>query len=421
MIRREPSETITPDGISNTPTDSSLAEMTGLMETIQSLYHIEDLDTLLEQVLKEARRLVGADAGTLYLKAKGRLFFSYIQNDSLFEGEQAESRYLYSSRSLPVDGSSLAGYVAKMAEPLLIDNVYDIQSSVSYSFNPDFDKKTNYKTRSMLIVPLLTRGKKVVGVLQLINAKRGGDEWGAFSGRDLLIANQFAQNAADAIERAKLSREMVLRLVELSSLRDPFETGAHAKRVAAYAVELYQIWATRRGISTGEIEEKRQIIRNAAMLHDVGKVAISDTILRKKGLLTPEERGVMRLHTIYGARLFRHTDSPWDNMAREVALNHHERWDGTGYPGYVEGLYKKKVKIGRSKKGEAIPLSARIVAIADVYDALMSRRAYKTAWTEEEVCGYLRNEAGKQFEPLLVDLFLNMPEVRRTIARKYSS
>lgn len=213
-----------------------LADVTGLMETIQSLYHIGDLDSLLERVLLEARRLVRADAGTLYLRCGERLFFSYIQNDTLFAGGAAENRYIYSSRSLPLDRSSLAGYVASTGDALLIDDVYDIRSGVSYSFNADFDSKTNYKTRSMLIVPLLTRSRYVVGVLQLINATDPSGETIAFSGRDRLFANQFAQNAADAIERSKLTREMVLRLVELSGLRDPFETGQHAKRVGSYAV-----------------------------------------------------------------------------------------------------------------------------------------------------------------------------------------
>ena len=401
-------------------TGTPFSDVTGLMETIQSLYHIRDLDTLLEQVLQEARRLVRADAGTLYLRSGDRLFFSYIQNDTLFRGEEAKTRYVYSSRSLGVDRSSLAGYVAATGDTLLIDDVYDIRSGVSYSFNADFDTKTNYKTRSMLIVPLLTRSRKVVGVLQLINAKDDEGNSIPFSGRDRLFANQFAQNAADAIERARLSREMVLRLVELSALRDPFETGQHAKRVGAYAVELYQAWATYQEIDPIEVQENRQIIRNAAMLHDVGKVAISDTILRKKGRLSKEELKTMRLHTIYGARLFRRLDSPWDQMARDVALNHHERWDGSGYPGHVRDLFEKRVRIGKPKKGEEIPLPARIVSVVDVYDALMSRRAYKAAWAEAEVCSYLKSQAGKQFEPILVELFLDMPDVRHSIAQKYS-
>lgn len=404
----------------STPAGMPFSDVTGLMETIQSLYHIRDLDTLLEQVLYEARRLVRADAGTLYLRSGNRLFFSYIQNDTLFSGDEQKTRYVYSSRSLGVDRTSLAGYVASTGDSLLIDDVYDIRSGVSYSFNADFDIKTNYKTRSMLIVPLLTRSKKVVGVLQLINATDDEGNSVPFSGRDRLFANQFAQNAADAIERARLSREMVLRLVELSALRDPYETGQHAKRVGAYAVELYQAWASYQELDPIEVQENRQIIRNAAMLHDVGKVAISDTILRKRGRLTKEEARTMRLHTIYGARLFRRLDSPWDQMAREVALNHHERWDGSGYPGHVRDLFAKRVRIGKPKKGEEIPLAARIVSVVDVYDALMSRRAYKAAWAEAEVCSYLKGQSGKQFEPILVELFLDMPEVRHSIAQKYS-
>ncbi|MCK4514218.1 MAG: GAF domain-containing protein, partial [Spirochaetaceae bacterium] len=121
----------------------------GVLESIQSLNEVRDMDTLLEQVLLKARRLVRADAGTVYLKAKNRLFFSYVQNDSLFAGATAETRYVYSSRSLPIDRSSLAGYVADTADPLLIDDVYDIHSDVTYSFNPDFDVKAHYKTTSM--------------------------------------------------------------------------------------------------------------------------------------------------------------------------------------------------------------------------------------------------------------------------------
>ena len=395
-------------------------EATNLLETIQELYHTPDLDTLLERVLLEARRIVDADAGTLYLRSKGRLFFSYIQNDTLFQPHAAEQRYVYSSRSLAIDRSSLAGYVASTGDPLLIDDVYHIRSDVTYSFNADFDKKSNYKTTSMLIVPLLSRQRASVGVLQLINAKNEAGETVPFSGKDLLVAQQFAQHAADAIEQARMAREMVLRLVELSALRDPFETGQHAKRVGSYAVELYQVWATDQRIPQETIDQTRQILRSAAMLHDVGKVAISDAILRKQGSLDDTETRAMQLHTIYGARLFRRNDSPWDAMAREVALNHHEHWDGTGYPGHVDDLYAEDITMGRPKKGEEIPLAARIVSVVDVYDALMSSRAYKKAWEEASVLDYLRTQAGTQFDPHLVDLFINIPEVRHSIGAKYS-
>jgi putative nucleotidyltransferase with HDIG domain len=272
----------------------------------------------------------------------------------------------------------------------------------------------------MLVVPLLTRGQTNVGVLQLINAKNEKGKVIPFSGQDLLYITHYAQNAASAIEQAKLNREMVLRMVEISELRDPFETSQHAKRVGSYAVELYEKWALRRNIVSSEIKANREILRTAAMLHDVGKVAISDSILKKKGELTAAERAIMRMHTVYGARLFKHIDSSWDKMAMDVVLNHHECWDGSGYPGKIGNIFSKKIRLGPGKKGEQIPVFARIVMIADVYDSLISRRSYKEPWTQKEVVEYLEWKAGKQFDPLLVELFLNMQEIIRAIRQKYS-
>ncbi len=392
----------------------------GVLKASLALHRIRDLDTMLEHVLYTARRLTGADAGTIYLKSKNRLFFTFVQNDTLFAGRTPDSRYVYSENSLPIDRSSLAGYAATSHEPVVIDDVYDIQSNVSYAFNPEFDTRTNYRTQSMLIVPLLTRDQSIVGVLQLINSI---DEMGkvtSFAYRDSLIASYFAQNAADAIERAKLSREMVLRMVEMSGLRDPFETAQHAKRVASYSVELYEKWATAHGVAPHEIRPKREIMRTAAMLHDVGKAAISDTILRKGNNLTPDEQKKMQLHTIYGARLFKRDDSPWDLMAREVTLNHHEKWDGTGYPGHIDNVFGRKIRVGRPKRGKEIPISARIVTIADVFDALSTKRAYKEAWPLDDVQAYLRANSGKRFDPELVQMFLGMPKVIESITKKYS-
>lgn len=392
-----------------------------LFSVVESISHIRDLDSLLERVLLEARRFVRADAGTLYLEARGNLFFSYVQNDTLFPGDSAERRYVYASHSLPVDRNSLAGYVASSGEPLLIDDVYDIQSSVSYSFNPEFDRKSSYRTRSMLIVPLLTRSRSTVGVLQLINSTAANGEVVPFSGKDRLYIMQFAQHAANAIERAKLNREMVLRMVELSELRDPYETGRHAKRVAAYATELFELWAKTRTLSRSLIRSTKEALVPAAMLHDVGKIAVSDVILKKPDLLTNDEQSLMRMHTVYGARLFKHVDSHWDRVSREVVLNHHERWDGGGYPGRIEDLDAEPIVFGPGKREEEIPVTARIVAIADVYDALMTRRAYKEAWDERDVIAYIKRQSGKQFDPELVELFLSMGPVITSIQNRFSA
>jgi response regulator RpfG family c-di-GMP phosphodiesterase len=390
-----------------------------LFQTIETLFRIKDLDLLLENLLTEARQFLNADAGTVYLAAKGFLYFSFVQNDTLFRG-QTKDKYIPSGASLRIDRASLAGYVAKTGEPILIDDVYHIQSGVSFSFNPAFDQRTNYRTRSILAVPLKTRENEIVGVLQLINAKNEAGQVVAFSVEDKLFITQFAQPAADAVEKARLSREMVLRMVEMATLRDPYETSQHAKRVGAYSVELYEKWAQRHNVSSREIRKVRDVLRTAAILHDVGKVAVSDVILKKASQLTYEERLLMKHHTVLGARLFRRTTSFWDYMSSEVALNHHENWDGTGYPGRIDDLYAEKVYMGPGKQGTEIPLSARVVAIADVYDALVSQRAYKQGWRQEHALHYIRYQAGKKFDPELVGIFLKMDDLLNAIAKKYA-
>ncbi len=390
-----------------------------LFRTIETLYTVKDLDALLESILTEARAFVNADAGTIYLASKGSLYFNFVQNDTLFKGE-TKDRYIATGVALPIDKKSLAGYVAKTGEPILIDDVYHIQSDISVSFNPAFDQETKYRTTSILGVPLKTRDNEIVGVLQLINAKNEAGEVVAFSMQDRLFISQFALSAADAIERARLTREMVLRMVELAELRDPYETSEHAKRVGAYSVELYEKWAVRRGVSAREIKKVRDVLRTAAMLHDVGKVAVSDVILKKPSQLSYDEKVSMRMHTVLGSRLFRRANSFWDYVAAEVALNHHENWDGSGYPGKIEDIYAEKIYLAPGKQGSEIPLTARIVAIADVYDALVSERAYKKEWRQEHALRYIRYQAGKKFDPELVSIFLKMAELLAAIQKRYA-
>ncbi|MBN1836638.1 MAG: HD domain-containing protein [Spirochaetales bacterium] len=403
-----------------------------LLQIVSEIYHIRDLDTLLERVLLEARRFVNAEAGTIYLKdmkASRHLYFRHVQNDALFAGERAQDKYIYSNNHLEINKNSLAGYVALTGESLLIDDVYDIRGDVSYSFNPDFDRKTSYRTRSILVVPLETTGREIVGVLQLINARGPEGQIVPFSMPDRLYVTEFARNAANAIEKAELSQKTVLRMVEMAQLRDPYETSEHARRVGDYSVELYKAWARRHGVEDRKIKQNAEILRNAAMLHDVGKVALSDVILRKPGGLKADEFDQIRAHTIYGARLFRdrHTTpdrmTPWDHMAWEVALHHHERWDGMGYPGKVDDLFADRIIFGPGKKGGTIPFSARVVALADVYDALISKRSYKEGWKEELALRYVRQQEGHHFDPELVQLFLHICQegIVGAIQRRYPS
>lgn len=157
------------------------------------------------------------------------------------------------------------------------------------------------------------------------------------------------------------------------------------------------------------------------MLHDVGKVAISDAILKKPARFSPEEFHVMQNHTIYGASLFQDAaNSPVDILARDIALTHHENWDGTGYPGWIDPSTGNVIKADEDgkplgRRGEEIPLGGRIVAIADVYDALCSRRVYKEPWTEENVFNELKKLSGIKFDPELIEAFFEiLPSIKQT-------
>jgi response regulator RpfG family c-di-GMP phosphodiesterase len=129
----------------------------------------------------------------------------------------------------------------------------------------------------------------------------------------------------------------------------------------------------------------------------------------------------MRLHTIYGARLFKRDDSPWHVMAREIALNHHERWDGTGYPGQTSDIFQRKIRLGRPKRGTEIPVAARIVSIAEVFDALVSVRAHKKPWPIQKALDFIQGEASKQFDPFLVEVFLGMQDAISSIRTKFAA
>ncbi|MGC8770720.1 MAG: HD domain-containing phosphohydrolase [Brevinematia bacterium] len=396
---------------------SKLAELLAITE---KLNHVKDLDSLLDNILYEARKFTSADAGTIFLVEGDKLKFSYFQNDTLDKKNPTINQFIYSIFEVPIDEKSIAGYVALSGKPLIINNVYEIENDVPYSFNPYFDNIFEYKTVSTLTVPLITSRQNVVGVMQIINALDEEGNITPFDDDDKMFVTFFANNASVAIERAKMTREMVLRMIKMAELRDPKETGNHVNRVAAYTIEIYERLAKKKNTPLSEIKKTKDALRIAAMLHDVGKVAISDTILKKKGKLTDEEFKIMKLHTVYGARLFKNSMSEMDIISREIALNHHEKWDGSGYPGYIDNIFSDEIKFGKSKKGEEIPLFARIVALADVYDALISERVYKSEWNEEEAKNYILSQKGKHFDPEVVDAFFEIYDVILAIRKKYS-
>ncbi len=381
-----------------------------ILNTIQDLNTYKDIDGILDKLLFEARKTTRADAGSIFLVDKNLLKFRYIQNDSLFDGMGGQAEH-YSNFSIPLDASSIAGYAAMTGETIHIEDAYDIPKDLPYTFNPSFDKKNGYKTISILAIPLKTMESKLVGILQLINARDKHEKVAPFDLFSQASVPLFANNASLAIEKGMMNRELILRMTRMAELRDPTETGAHVQRVGAYCAEIYQQLALKRNRPTNEIKRTKDLIRLASMLHDIGKIGIQDSILKKPTKLTQNEFDTMKWHPVHGARLFEHTTSELDHMSKEITLFHHERWDGTGYPGRITNLNTDTPKMGEPWKGKQIPLAARITALADVYDALASKRAYKESWPEEKILSIIKKKSGHHFDPEVVDAFFDIQDI----------
>ena len=198
-------------------------------------------------------------------------------------------------------------------------------------------------------------------------------------------------------------------LAKLAESRDP-DTGAHLDRIREYSRFLARRWMARPDVGPSLPPRFHELVFETSPLHDIGKVGIPDFVLLKRDRLSEDERRIMRTHPEIGARtldaaLARFPQAESLRMARDIAWAHHERWDGGGYP--------------RGLRGEGIPLGARIVALADVYDALTMKRVYKAVQTHEQARETIRAGAGAQFDPRLVEIFLDGQEEFRRIREKY--
>jgi len=192
-------------------------------------------------------------------------------------------------------------------------------------------------------------------------------------------------------EVSRTQEQITLRLTAASEFRDT-ETGAHVRRMGLYAEAV--------GKAMEHPQEHTKLLRLAAPMHDVGKIGIPDSILLKPGELTDDEFEIMKTHTTIGARLLEGSGIALLDLSRDIALGHHEKWDGSGYP---SGL-----------SGTDIPESARIVAVLDVYDALVHGRVYRPAMPEEKALAIIKEGRGSHFEPGQVDAFMDaLPELRR--------
>jgi len=389
-----------------------------ILQTLDDLQQLKDINSILDSVLLEARKLANADAGTIFLATQSGLTFNFVQTDTLaVKNDVIASHYRY--YTIPIDKTSIVGYCAATGEQITIDDAYNLPEGVPFSFNSFFDRKTGYRTKSVFALPLKTLGNTLVGVMELINALDENKAPTSFAPEIMQYVARFASYAAAAIERGKWNQELILRMIRMAELRDPGETAAHVQRVSGISAEIYQQWARNRNVDPFEVKQYSDMLRTAAMLHDVGKIGIPDEILKKPGRLTNDEFELIKLHTIYGANLFENTTSELDQMCREIALNHHERWDGTGYPGHYSGCIVLYDENKKPKSGEEIPFPARIVAMADVFDALASKRVYKKAWPLEEIYELIKDESGKHFDPELVEVMFQITDIIEAIQERY--
>jgi HD-GYP domain-containing protein (c-di-GMP phosphodiesterase class II) len=355
-----------------------------------ALSSVRDLNQLLDIIVTQARELANCDAGSLYIKEGDSLKFVVSQNDTLAkklgQSQQAEP---FKPFNIPISNQSLSGYVANNGVIVNIPDAYDIPERAEYHFDKSFDRRSGYRTRSMIQLPMKDNQGSIIGVLQLINAMDQAGQVIPFGRDDEEMLLSMASQAAVAIKNARLNDDIreahldtIFRLGIAAEYRDK-ETGNHIRRMSHYSA----IIAEQMGMPADRVE----IIRLSSPMHDIGKVGIPDGILLKPGRLTPEERVIMESHTTIGAGILKDSNIPLLQLSQKIALSHHEKWDGTGYPDRV--------------RGQDIPIEGRIVALADVFDALSNKRVYKAAMSIEETMGIIKDGTGTHFDPEVVGAF----------------
>ncbi|MDR1885172.1 MAG: GAF domain-containing protein [Synergistaceae bacterium] len=370
----------------------------------------EDISSIIEMMLTEARDATRADGGTFYLVTGGgdTLSFAYVQNDTLFSDNSQRNHYI--NMEMPISRSSISGYAALEKKILNIPDVGNLPDEVPYSFNKSFDEASGYTTVSVLTVPILGSGSVVIAVLQLVNCKDADGRVKSFSDEDVRYADLLSGQTMPYLTRSIMTRRLIDSMLRISNLRDPEETGAHVHRVGSFAAEIYHRWAVDKELEQEKIMIEKDTLRIAAMLHDIGKVSVPDSVLHKPGKLTAEERLIMETHCAKGAALYSTADSKLERMAYDITLHHHQRWDGNGYTGDPNFP---------PRAGLDIPLFARITSAADVLDALAFPRVYKPAWSFEDAMAELVKNAGTQFDPDVIAAAEKASDTLKAVLEKY--
>ena len=230
-------------------------------------------------------------------------------------------------------------------------------------------------------------------VVQVNNALRRRMLEIAYRDREAQLARKVREQT---VEIRNSREEIAFRLIAASDHRDN-ETGMHVRRIGLFAAEMARL--------LGWDQDRIDTIQSAAPMHDIGKIGVPDAILQKPSALTEEEWVTMKRHTVMGATILKGSTVPFIQMGARIAIGHHEKWNGSGYP---NGLQQ-----------EAISLEARITALVDVYDAVSNRRHYKEPWPEDKVLELIRKGSGSHFDPKLTELFLANLERFRAILQAH--
>jgi HD-GYP domain-containing protein (c-di-GMP phosphodiesterase class II) len=349
-----------------------------LMEFSSILNSTLDSTKVRELAMQAACRLLGCDGATLYLldEEKQELYFETIVG-AVNSAQLKEIR-------LKVDESSLAGTVALKRAPILVNNV---ESEARHDKRAD--KKNSFRTRNMVCVPVEARGR-LLGVLQALNRPDGD-----FEESDQRLLSTLANQVAIAVENAQLYEnvktqfhETVFAMATAIEAKDRY-TGGHTKRVALFS----ELIAKHMGLTKDEVHE----VRISAVLHDIGKIGIDDKVLKKQAPLDKDEWEHMKQHPEMGYKILAHVKSM--RSVTDGMRFHHERPDGMGYP---LGL-----------KGEEIPLIARIISVADTFDAMTSTRPYRKGLDYDVAYDEIVKFRGTQFDDKVVDAFIKAFKLER--------
>ncbi len=357
--------------------EQRVQELMSLLEAFKQLNSNIEIEDVFQNILLQMVNVLDAEAGTLWVLGPARDVIKAVAAHG-----ESSSKILHFEMAA---GEGVVGQVIASGVEQLLG-----EASENPYWAKWVDSSSGFVTKSMITVPLSAKGN-VLGALQLLN-KNGS---GQFSEQDMRIALALASQSALALHNSQMFDEvsrmllsMIRTLAKLLDARDPYTAG-HSERVAQYSLAI----AKRIGLDAVECEE----LYKAALLHDIGKIGITDEVLQKRSRLTEEEYETIKLHTVIGAGILSNME-PKAAMLKAVATarSHHERLDGSGYPDAL--------------KGDDIPLFARIVGVADAFDAMTTTRSYSVGKPLKEAAKELMRCKDRLFDARLVEAFIEILE-----------